>query len=73
MARSSLAFATESSANVAMFLGKMELYGGVMGAVNRSATLEQITSPDIQRAAQLYLKPEAYVHGEIKPEGGNDQ
>lgn len=73
MARSSLAFATESSANVAMFLGKMELYGGVMGAVNRSATLEQITSQDIQRAAQLYLKPEAYVHGEIKPEGGNDQ
>ena len=73
MARSSLAFSTESCANVAQFLGKMEIYGGVMGAVNRSAMLEQITAEDIQRAAQLYLNPYAYVHAEIKPEGGNDQ
>lgn len=73
MARSSLAFDTESSSNVAMFLGQMELYGGVMGAVNRSTILEQITAEDIQRAAQSFLNPDAYVLGEIKPEGGNVQ
>lgn len=73
MARSSVAFATESGADVAMFLGEAELYGNVLDAVNLSKTLEQTTAADIQRAAQLYLNPDAYVHCEIKPEGGNAQ
>jgi zinc protease len=69
MARSSLAFSTESSTNVAMYLGQMEIYGGVMGAVNQGALLEQITAEDIQRAAQSFLHPHAYVHSEISPVG----
>lgn len=69
MARSSLAFSTESNVNVAMFLGQMELFGGVMGAVNRIAILEQITAYDILRVAQTYLDPDAYVLSEIRPHG----
>lgn len=69
MARSDLAFSTESSTNVAMYLGQMEIYGGVLGAVNRSSILEQVTAEDIQRVAQLYLNPDAYVHGAILPVG----
>lgn len=69
MARSQLAFSTESSTNVAMYLGQMEIYGGVMGAVNRSAILEGITADDIQRAAQMYLDPDAYIYSEIMPVG----
>lgn len=69
MARSDLAFSTESSVDVAMYLGQMEIYGGVLGAINRSAVLEEITAEDILRAAQLYLNPDAYVHSEIKPVG----
>ncbi|HPT84027.1 MAG TPA: pitrilysin family protein [Limnochordia bacterium] len=73
MARSSVAFDTESSLNVALFLGGMEVRGGVMAAVNLSATLADITAADIQRAAQLYLDPNAYLHVEIRPEGGSVQ
>ncbi|NLJ81054.1 MAG: insulinase family protein [Firmicutes bacterium] len=69
MARSSLAFSMESSSDLALFLGQMEIYGGVMGAVNRSAILEQITAEDIQRAAGLYLDPDAYIRSEIIPAG----
>ncbi|NMB19868.1 MAG: insulinase family protein [Firmicutes bacterium] len=69
MARSSLAFSTESSTNVAMYLGQMEIYGGVMGAVNRGALLEQITADDIQNVAQRFLHPESYIHSEISPVG----
>jgi predicted Zn-dependent peptidase len=69
MARSSLAFSTESSTNVAMYLGQTEIYGGVMGAVNHGALLEQITAEDIQRAAQSFLQPSAYIHSEISPVG----
>lgn len=69
MARSSLAFSTESSTNVAMYLGQMEIYGGVMGAVNQGALLEQITAEDIQRAAQSFLHPHAYIQSEISPVG----
>ena len=69
MARSSLAFSTESSTNVAMYLGQMEIYGGIMGAVNRGALLEQITAADIQRVAQNFLHPTAYIHSEISPVG----
>ena len=69
MARSSLAFSTESSANVAMYLGKQEIYGGVMGAVNQAAQLEQVTAEDIQRAAKSFLHPDAYIHSEISPAG----
>jgi len=69
MARSSLAFSTESSTNVAMYLGQMEIYGGVMGAVNYGAVLEQVTAEDIQRAAQSFLHPDAYIHSEISPVG----
>jgi predicted Zn-dependent peptidase len=52
-----------------MYLGQMEIYGGVMGAVNRSAILEGITADDIQRAAQMYLDPDAYIYSEIMPVG----
>ncbi len=69
MTRSSLAFSTESSTNVAMYLGQMEMYGGVMGAVNGGARLEQITAEDIQRVAQIFLHPHAYIHSEISPVG----
>ncbi|MCK9526690.1 MAG: insulinase family protein [Limnochordia bacterium] len=69
MARSSLAFSTESSTNVAMYLGQMEIYGGVMGAVNHGVLLEQITAEDIQRVAQRFLHPNAYIHSEIAPVG----
>lgn len=69
MARSSLAFSTESSTNVAMYLGQMEIYGGVMSAVNQGALLEQITAEDIQRVVQTYLQPDAYIHSEISPVG----
>lgn len=73
MARSSVAFETESSLNVALYLGSMESRGGVMAAVNYSAILSEITAEDIQRAATLYLDPNAYVHAEIRPEGGGIQ
>lgn len=69
MARSSLAFSTESSTNLAMYLGQMELYGGFMWAINQSSILEQVTAEDIQRVARMYLNPEAYVHSEIRPVG----
>ncbi len=69
VARSSLAFSNQSSTNVAMFLGVRELYGGVMGAVNQIAILEQITAEDIQRAAQTYLSSQTYILGHIRPKG----
>lgn len=69
LARSSLAFSNQSSANVAMFLGQREIYGGVMNAVNQIAILENITAEDIMRAAQTYLDPDAYVLGHLRPEG----
>jgi predicted Zn-dependent peptidase len=58
---------------VALFLGQAELMGGALWAVNYSAMLDQLTAEDIQRAAQLYLSPDGYVHNEIRPEGGNIQ
>jgi len=73
MVRSTVAFGTESSLNVALFLGQAELMGGALWAVNYSAMLDQLTAEDIQRAAQLYLSPDGYVHNEIRPEGGNIQ
>ncbi|HHT90897.1 MAG TPA: insulinase family protein [Firmicutes bacterium] len=69
MTRSSLAFSTESSTNVAMYLGQTEIYGGVMDAINRGMLLEQISVEDIQRTAQRFLNPNAYIHSEITPVG----
>lgn len=66
--RTDFAFATETNAEIAALIGKYEVGGSMEDILWFEEALQKVTKEDIQRVAQLYLNPEAYVSVVVKPE-----
>ncbi|MFW6279262.1 MAG: M16 family metallopeptidase [Bacillota bacterium] len=69
MVRSSFAFDAESNLDIALTMGQMETQASIKSAVNMVKTIESISEKEIKDAVSNYLDPDAYIYGQLDPEG----
>ncbi len=68
-ARANFAYGTESITNQAFWLGHAEMFATYDWFLNYLEKLAAVTADDVQKAAQIYLKPQNRVIGTFIPTG----